>query len=292
MRERAVEKSRQNSYSRMMLGLLGVATVLGPTVPAAAEGPILKSVPDVRHVVTDALTLVRVRYDSVGGFGESWYRHDGRNWQRWETDFPQAEENLLFRLQQITSLKVNPKPVVLRLSDEAIFDHPFLFMSDVGWQRLERAERRNLAAYLERGGFLWVDDFWGEAELANFNDNLGGLREGWQWRPVPEGHAIFRSVYALERCPQIPARIFFERFKQPYDPPGIHRYPAGGLPGVRNTRLLGLFDTESRLMAIATHNTDIADGWEREGESKEYFDRFSLKSYAFTINVIVYAMTH
>ena len=45
-------------------------------------------------------------------------------------------------------------------------------------------------------------------------------------------------------------------------------------------------------MAVATHNTDIADGWEREGESERYFKRFSIDSYALTINILVYALTH
>ena len=45
-------------------------------------------------------------------------------------------------------------------------------------------------------------------------------------------------------------------------------------------------------MAVATHNTDIADGWEREAESRTFFDRFSIDAYAFSINVLVYAMTH
>ena len=54
----------------------------------------------------------------------------------------------------------------------------------------------------------------------------------------------------------------------------------------------GLFDESGRLMVVATHNTDIADGWEREGESREFFTRFSIDSYAITINILTYAMTH
>ncbi len=57
-------------------------------------------------------------------------------------------------------------------------------------------------------------------------------------------------------------------------------------------QLQGLFAGDGRLLAVATHNTDIADGWEREGESKEFFDRFSIQSYAISINILVYAMTH
>ena len=87
---------------------------------------------------SEALTFVRVKYDSIGGYNESWYRYEGRDWERWETDYPRAEKNLILRLKELTSLRVNPEPIVLRLTDEEILDHPFLFMSDVGWQQLQK----------------------------------------------------------------------------------------------------------------------------------------------------------
>jgi Domain of unknown function (DUF4159) len=241
---------------------------------------------------TDVFTFVRIMYDSTGGFGESWYQYEGRNWQRWETDFPQAETNLMFRLNQLTSLKTNPDPIVLRLTDKNLRDYPFIFMSDVGWQKLSAVELESLEGYLAAGGFLWVDDFWGEAEWNNFVDNLGSLGKGWKWRLVPRDHPLMSIVYPIKECPQVPARIFYEQTGLTWDPPQMHRYPSGGTAGVSKVHFLGLFDTQDRLLAIATHNTDIADGWEREGESKEFFERFSIKSYAFSINVLVYAMTH
>ena len=54
----------------------------------------------------------------------------------------------------------------------------------------------------------------------------------------------------------------------------------------------GIQDTDGRLMVVMAHNTDIPDTWEREGESKEYFDRFSPAGYAIGVNIIVYALTH
>lgn len=240
----------------------------------------------------DSFTFVRVKYDSTGGFGESWYRYEGRDWERWETDYPRAELNLILRLQELTSLRVNPEPIVLRLTDPEIRDHPFLFMSDVGWQRLSAEEKHGLERYLNAGGFLWVDDFWGVAEWNNFYENVGQLRPDWKWRRIPKSHSIFSIVYPLEECPQIPARIFYAQSGLEFDPPGVHRYPSGGYDGVRDVHFMGLFDREQRLLAVATHNTDIADGWEREGESIDFFERFSIRSYAITINILFYALTH
>ncbi len=241
---------------------------------------------------TDAFTFVRIQYDSTGGFGEAWYRYEGRVWQRWETDFPRAETNLLLRLSQLTSVRVNPEPVVLRLTDPKLFDYPFVFMSDVGWLRLSDQERRMLSRYLSTGGFLWIDDFWGQAEWNNMHASLSGLRDGWEWKEIPLEHPVLHIVYQLEECPQVPARIFFEQTGRTWDPPQVHRYPSGGPSGVKEVRFMGLFDAGGKLLAVATHNTDIADGWEREGESKEFFERFSVDSYALGINILFYAMTH
>ena len=67
----------------------------------------------------DAFTFVRVKYDSSGGYNESWYRYEGRDWQRWETDYPRAEKNLILRLNELTSMRISPEPIVLRLTDES-----------------------------------------------------------------------------------------------------------------------------------------------------------------------------
>ena len=240
----------------------------------------------------DAFTFVRIKYDSIGGYGESWYQYEGRNWARWETDYPRAEKNLIYRLQQLTTLRVNPQPIALRLTDKRLFDFPFVFMSDVGWMKLSKPEKVALASYLRNGGFLWVDDFWGQAEWRNLERNTRDLQAGWIWKPIPNNHPILSIVYELKSCPQIPARVFYAQAKMLVDPPGVHRQPSGGYDGVASVNFKGLFDEQERLMAVATHNTDIADGWEREGESKEFFERFSVKAYAIAINILTYAQTH
>ena len=269
------------------IALIAVAVIGAAALRADTHTEPPQTAPD-----QDAFTFVRIKYDSTGGFGESWYRYEGRDWERWETDYPRAEKNLILRLKELTSMRINPDPIVLRLTDPDLADHPFIFMSDVGWQQLSADETAALDRYLEAGGFLWADDFWGVAEWNNFARNVGRLRPDWKWRAIAKEHPINRIVYPLEGCPQVPARIFYAQSGLTHDPPQVHRYPSGGYQGVRTVHFMGLFDRHDRLMAVATHNTDIADGWEREGESKEFFDRFSIDSYAITINILVYALTH
>ncbi len=270
-----------------------LALLFCPTDQVVAQFGRADELPKIdRQKHPDSFTFVRIRYDSTGGYGESWYSYEGRDWERWETDFPRAELNFLYRLNELTSLKVNPQPLVLQLSDKRLFDYPFIFMSDVGWQHLTSLECQRLKEYFDRGGFLWIDDFWGQAEWDNLERNITATAPNWSWRDLPNDHPILSTVYPLERCPQVPARIFYVSSGLPYDPPQAHRYPNGGHADLQQVHFRGLFDDDGRMVAVATHNTDIADGWEREGEGRDFFSRFSVNAYAMGINILFYAMAH
>jgi hypothetical protein len=54
----------------------------------------------------------------------------------------------------------------------------------------------------------------------------------------------------------------------------------------------GISDINGNLMVLMTHNTDISDAWEREGEDPQYFYSFSPDGYAVGLNIVMYAMTH
>ena len=77
-------------------------------------------------------TFVRIKYDSLGTYGEAYYDYDGRFWYRWQTDYPEAEQNFLYRIEELTTLRVNRVPISRKLTDETIFDYPFIYMCDVG----------------------------------------------------------------------------------------------------------------------------------------------------------------
>lgn len=240
-----------------------------------------------------AFTFVRVEYDSVGGYGDAFYDYDGRRWMRWETDYPEAEQNFLYRIQELTTIRVNPTPISLRLTDERLYQYPFIYMCDVGWQELSEEEVAGLRAYLNRGGFLWVDDFWGGPEWDNFAFNMAQVFPELEWREIPKDHPILRMVFPLEECPQIPAKIFWMQSGLSFDHPSVHRgLSSMEVDQVNQVNFRGLFDKKGRLMVVATHNCDVGDGWEREAEDEAYFKEFSVKSYAIGINIIVYALTH
>ncbi|MCZ6617550.1 MAG: DUF4159 domain-containing protein [Gammaproteobacteria bacterium] len=235
------------------------------------------------------VNLARVEYDSIGRMGEAYYQFEGRVWARWETDYPQAEHNFAKRLRQLTRLNPAASPVRLRLTDPDLGDYPLIFMSDVGYANFKVEEADALRAYLKNGGFLWADDFWGDAEWASLERFMRVVLPGNRWREVPMDHPIFHTVFEMEEMPQIPARSFAGRGPYTSEPPSAHRYPAGSL--IQAT-MRGYFDDDGRLMVIGTHNTDIADGWEREAYGQWYFERFSTKSYRLGVNVYTYVLTH
>ncbi|HVS12772.1 MAG TPA: DUF4159 domain-containing protein [Thermoanaerobaculia bacterium] len=265
--------------------LATVALGSGVALSMSADRPVHRSPDDEGE--RSAFSFVRVRYDSSGGYNEAFYDYDGRRWERWETDHPQADENFLFRLAEITAIRTNPRSVVRRLTDEDLFSFPLLYLSDVGWMVLSPAEVAALREYLLRGGFLWADDFWGLGEWQNFERAMRQVLPEVEWREIPPGHAILRLLFPLAAPPQIPARDFAE-MGMTHDPPGYHRYPASGIEQVA---FRGWFAADGRLLALATFNTDIGDGWEREAYGQWFFERYSTLAYAAGANIVLYAMT-
>lgn len=261
----------------LSLLLTALATAAQPGTPPTPA--------DLTH-----LKIARIVYDSVGGMGQAYYYFEGRMWERWETDFPQAEQNLGKRLLELTRIDAEREPALRRLTDPDLGDFPLLFMSDVGYMRYTAAEAEALRDYLHNGGFLWVDDFWGDAEWASFERFMRAVLPHTHWREVTPPHPLFDMVFHLEAMPQIPARSFVDRFStETAESPWAHRAPAGSL---HTPMMRGYFDDDGRLMVIGTHNTDIADGWEREAYGQWYFERFSTQSYRVAVNVITYVMTH
>jgi hypothetical protein len=226
----------------------------------------------------DVFTFVRVQYDSMG--------RRGRGGGGWMTDYPECDQNFSFRLQQLTALKVNPEPVILRITDRELFDYPWIYIIEPGALVFSDEEVETLRRYLLSGGFLMVDDFWGEDEWDNFYREIKRVFPDREPEELPIEHPIFNCVFPLKSKPQIPnVRTGYEsQFN-------------GGITWERwdaqTPHYKGIFDDQGRMMAIICHNTDLGDGWEEEGTDPYYFREFSeKKAYPLGINIVFYAMTH
>ena len=227
----------------------------------------------------DVFTFVRIRYSRSPN---AW-----RSAGLWSTDFPDSDLNLSWRLQQMTSMKVDPDARVLRLTDPELFDYPWIYMVEPGGLMLEDEEVPILRRYLLNGGFLMVDDFWGEREWANFYHEIRRVFPEYEPVELPLDHPLYHCVFDIRSKGQVPNYGLGEQSQ--YDPEHRtwERYDA------KEVHHRAIFDDKGRMMVIACHNTDNGDGWEREGEYKYYFEHFSEKiAYPLGINIIFYAMTH
>ena len=221
----------------------------------------------------DVFTFVRLKYNSYGRGGG------------WQTDYPDSDLNFSYRLQQLTSMKVDPNGKILEITDPRLFDYPWVYMIEPGGIVLNEEEVVTLRKYLLNGGFMMVDDFWGEAEWYDFYTEIKRVFPDREPIELPPEHPLFHCVYDLPEKPQIPsinaaqqgrfAGITWER------------------PDAREVHYKGIFDDKGRMMVIVCHNTDLGDGWEREGEDPWYFKEFSeKKAYPLGINIVFYSMTH
>ncbi|WP_146521256.1 DUF4159 domain-containing protein [Stieleria varia] len=225
---------------------------------------------------SDSFTFVRVEFDSYFG------RAGGGGWL---TDYPDSDLNFSLRLQQLTSLKVNPDPKTMRLTDDELFDYPFLYMIEPGGMVLSDEEVAALRKYCLNGGFLMIDDFWGDDQYENVRYELEKVFPDRKPFEVPLSHEIFHIVYDLKEKPQVPALRSVQRGQ-------TWEYARDG-SDTRNPDYRAITDDNDRIMVFICHNTDLGDGWEREGEDKYYFDEFSVKkAYPMGINIVTYAMTH
>jgi hypothetical protein len=210
----------------------------------------------------------------------------------WRTDYPYGEINLMIRLSELTKTPVHfegerrPTHYVVRLTDDALFDCPLTMASDVGTIGLSAAEAEKLRIYLLKGGFLWVDDFWGPAAWQQWTRELSKALPPSEYpiEDVSMSDPIFSAQFVITEVPQITNIGFWRRSR------GRETSERGD--DSRDVHFRVIRDTRGRIMVVMTHNTDIADSWEREGEDPGFFYQFSPHGYALGINVLLHAMTH
>lgn len=221
-------------------------------------------------VVPHSFYFTRAAYSS-GSLG--W-----RGGRAWATDYPKADHQFLVVVRRVTNLDAYPWENAVRLDDPELRRYPFLYAVEVGRMDLTDAEVEGLRAYLQAGGFLVVDDFWGTREWAAFERNIRRVLPDRPIVEVPLDHPVFRSYYEIEEIVQVPQR---DR-------------ALGGRTWERDGRvphLRGIFGDDGRLMVAINWNTDLGDAWEW-ADLPWYPLKYSTFAYQMGVNLIVYAMSH
>jgi hypothetical protein len=211
--------------------------------------------------------------------------------QGWWTDYPDADTNFTTRLSELTKTRVSldaegrPNHLVVHADDAELARCPFVTIEDAGTAQFSEPEVLGLRNYLLKGGFLWADDFWGPAAIENFSNELARVlpADKYPIKDIGSDHPVFRMMFEFDHIPQIPS---IQRWRQS----GGRTSERGEITAHVNFR--GIADPRGRLMVLMTHNTDIADAWEREAEDPRFFYLFSPEGYAVGINIFLYSTTH
>jgi hypothetical protein len=176
-----------------------------------------------------------------------------------------------------------PDAVVVRLTDPELFKCPFILMEDAGTADFSAEDAAGLRDYLLKGGFVFASDYWGDWAKEQFDQQIALAlpRHEYPIVDLPLSHPIWHTLFDMKRIPQIPSIQSWRRTGRDAER-GVTEGPTAR----------GIADEKGRLMVVMLHNTDIPDGWEREGEDPQYFYRYSPDAYAVGINVMLYVMTH
>ncbi|HVY69076.1 MAG TPA: DUF4159 domain-containing protein [Verrucomicrobiae bacterium] len=230
----------------------------------------------------DSFSFARIRFTRADRRGSGGY---------WWTDSPDSDLNLSWRLSQMTSIRVNPDGRYLNITDKELFDYPWIYAVEPGLLEFTDTEVDILRKYLQNGGFLMADDFWGPYQWANFEHEIKRVLPGREFVELPMDHPIFHCVFNLN-VPKNKLQTPNIRIGRESKVTGITWETHEGIECI-DMHVKAVLDDKGRIMVLATHNCDNGDGWEREGEDDYFFHEFSEKrAYPLGINIIFYSMTH
>jgi Domain of unknown function (DUF4159) len=273
---------RKTRVLAAMLLLAVVAATASAQRYRLPEGPQVPPRFPPARFADGAFTHCKLMYNSV---------RSEANGIGWATDYPYAGINLMTRVAELTKTPISrdkegePNYWVVTALDDALFQCTFTMATDVGTAGFSDQEVKRLREYLLKGGFLWVDDFWGPYAWDTWVEQISRVLPPAQFpiRDLMHQHPIYRTLFEVAAIPQIPSIAFWRA--------------SGGGTSERGedsaeVHLRGIMDEHGRVMVLMTHNTDISDAWEREGEDPQFFFSFSPNGYAVGLNTVLYAMTH
>jgi len=262
--------------------LIGAGLAAALVAAALPEAQVLPPLPDLPVITDDRLaglewTFVRIRYgswpDNLEQFRRTYWTDP------WAIDAPASEQNLTRRLKTVTSIKVND-PVVLELTNERLWEFPWIYFVEPGNLRLTEPEVPILREFLLRGGTATLDDFHGPIEWDVVVKEMKRVFPDRDVVRLPPDHPVFSCFYQVDTYPQIPGLGSFFN--------GV-TWEKGGF----EAQLHAVLDETGRAMVLINHNTDMGDGFEWSN-AEEYpgYVKYTAQAYRMMINEIVYALTH
>src|SRR4051812_25018002 len=154
---------------------------------------------NARGFEKDVFTFARIRYS--GGYGGGFYGGYGGGWT---TDTPDSDLNLSYRLQQMTSMKVDPDGRFVDLTDPGLQNFPWIYIVEPGGLGFTDLEVQALRKYLDNGGFLMFDDFWGDYAWRNVEQNMKRVFPDRKFVEMSLDHPLYHCVFNIKAKGQVP----------------------------------------------------------------------------------------
>jgi hypothetical protein len=282
----------RNSHRWLPTGVLGLLTLVVFGAPSGSAPVVREPLPfreypsfegaDAEAPLPDdwdvpaEVVVGRLMYPSAGGrgFGDWRYGNTG-----WTDDYPRGDRALIAMLRRNTRINVRAveQPVNLEDGDD-VYHWPFLVAGMAQSWELSDAQAAKLRDYLERGGFLFCDSFFGERDWYYYEESMRRVFPDREIRDLTDEEIVFHVAYDLPHMTQVSIPHISEAFGRGF-----------GLSGTPHWR--GVFDDSGRLMVLIAHNNDVGDGWQWANDPRYPADEAN-RALRIGSNVVVYALTH
>ena len=232
---------------------------LAAAADAAAQGSCDRDLIDQPEPPATELVVARLHFGTDGAI-----RHCG-----WWHNYPDSDANFNEHIEAWTRVDVDRLSFrIVDLGSPEVFDYPFAYISEPGEMALTDRELENLREYIERGGFILMDDFDGPWQLETMLREIRRAFPDRHFGPMPEEHAAFGIVLALDNLDGM----------------------ADEVPGGEIT-YFGLYNSRDELAIAAGHNNDLANFWDWY-DDRRYPLEPAADAFRLGINVLIWAMTH
>jgi hypothetical protein len=209
-----------------------------------------------------------------GGFRD--WREGGTSWSQ---DYPRADRHFASAVRRLTRVHARSVEQPVNPDDgDDIFNWPWLVAGEMGDWKLTPTQIEKLREYLLRGGFLYLDDFWGSREWARFMDTMALVFPDRPIVEIADEDPAFHIAYDIEDRYQVPGQWALRQ--------GTTYREDGQIPHWR-----GIYDDKGRLMVAMSFNNDVGDSWEWADDPR-YPERYSALGIRLGVNNVLYSMTH
>jgi hypothetical protein len=232
--------------------------------------------------------FIRLEYTDLPQFhrGYGYSSRDGMGTGWWVVDWPAADNHFTAGLERLTRLSVGD-PRHIRLTDDHLFDYPWIYATQTGWWGLSDPEIARLREFLLRGGYLVTDDFWGPdpTQWEVFRRTMDRVLPGQAIADLTPADQVMHVLYDIQEkdLTFIPGS---RHLRRGYDGGVTVVQPAGTQPAWRSIE-----DGKGHMVVAVNYNTDVGDAWEF-ADVPYYPENMTRLAYRYGINYVVYAMTH